>query len=99
MFARIGDVLPRFLIYERLFLNHERLIEALSVAYLDIITFCCDAKAVFRRGQRSSSRSQLSLHVSIPQGFKHTEATFPFHTSRSDALRRFDCDLTPKGFL
>ena len=50
MFARIGDVLPRFRTYERLFSNHESLIQALSMAYLDIITFCTNAKAVFRRG-------------------------------------------------
>ena len=59
MFARIGDVLPRFRTYERLFSDHERLIQALSMAYLDIITFCTNAKAVFRRGQRSSSKCSL----------------------------------------
>ena len=56
MFARIGDVLPRFKTYERLFSNHQTLIQALSMAYLDIITFCTTAKAVFRRGQRSCSK-------------------------------------------
>lgn len=54
MFTRIGDVLPRFKTYERLFSNHDQLIEALSKAYLDILKFCYDAKAVFRRGQRLS---------------------------------------------
>ena len=63
MFVRIGDVLPRFRTYERLFSNHERLINALSIAYLDIITFCTSAKAVFRRGQCSSSKSFQSLWV------------------------------------
>ena len=48
MFERIGDVLPRFNIYERLFSDHERLLETLSVAYLDIISFCQDAKSAFR---------------------------------------------------
>ena len=48
MFGRIGDVLPRFNIYERLFSDHERLLETLSVAYLDIISFCQDAKSTFR---------------------------------------------------
>ena len=60
MFARIGDVLPRFRTYERLFSNHESLIQALSMAYLDIITFCTNAKAVFRRGQRSSSKCSVT---------------------------------------
>lgn len=57
MFSRIGDVLPRFQVYERLFPNHDRLVHALSEAYVDIIVFCSDAKAVFRRGQRSSLTS------------------------------------------
>ena len=57
MFSRIGDILPRFQVYEKLFPNHERLVHALSVAYVDIIAFCSDAKAVFRRGQRSSLTS------------------------------------------
>ena len=60
MFARVGDVLPRFNTYERLFSNHESLIQALSMAYLDIIIFCTNAKAVFRRGQRSSSKSTMT---------------------------------------
>lgn len=57
MFARIGDVLPRFQIYEKLFPHHERLTQALSIAYVDVIAFCSDAKAVFRRGQRASLTS------------------------------------------
>ena len=70
MFERIGDVLPRFRTYERLFSNHEHLIRALSVAYFDIITFCADAKAVFRRGQRSSSELSDHLHASVGHGTK-----------------------------
>ena len=57
MFSRIGDVLPQFQVYEKLFRNNERLIHALSVAYVDVIVFCSDAKAVFRRGQRGSLTS------------------------------------------
>lgn len=49
MFASIGDVLPRFQIYEKLFGNHVRLVESLSVVYLDIMRFCIDAKRIFRR--------------------------------------------------
>ncbi|KAF2495524.1 hypothetical protein BU16DRAFT_610481 [Lophium mytilinum] len=51
--ARIGDVLPRFRIYERLFPDHTRLVLALADAYLDIIKFCTDAKAVFTAGKNS----------------------------------------------
>lgn len=57
MFTRIGDVLPRFRVYERLFSNHERLVQALSLAYVDIVVFCSECKTVFRHGQRSSMTS------------------------------------------
>lgn len=52
MFARIGDVLPRFRIYEKLFSGHEQLVQSLSIVYVDILKFCTDAKAVFRQGRR-----------------------------------------------
>lgn len=52
MFARIGDVLPRFRVYEKLFPGHEQLVQSLSIVYVDIIKFCTDAKAVFRQGRR-----------------------------------------------
>ncbi|KAF1998479.1 hypothetical protein P154DRAFT_439146 [Amniculicola lignicola CBS 123094] len=51
MFARIGDVLPRFQIYEKLFRTHERLLAALSMAYLDILGFCISAKDFFLRAK------------------------------------------------
>ena len=73
MFARIGDVLPRFQVYEKLFRNHERLIHALCVAYVDIIVFCSDAKAVFRRGQRVSL---TSLKVGFKLLWKPFESQF-----------------------
>lgn len=55
MFAEIGDIVPRFRVYEKLFPSHERLTQALSVVYLDIIKFCTDAKAVFKKGKSASS--------------------------------------------
>ena len=73
MFASIGDVLPRFQVYEKLFHNHERLIHALSVAYVDVIVFCSDAKAVFRRGQRASL---TSLKVGFKLMWKPFERQF-----------------------
>lgn len=63
MLARIGDILPRFQVYEKLFRNHERLVHALSVAYVDVVVFCSDAKAVFRRGKRGPL-------TSVKVGFK-----------------------------
>ena len=57
MLSSIGDILPRFRIYERLFSNHELLIQALSKVYVDIISFCAEVKRVFRDGQRATSKS------------------------------------------
>jgi hypothetical protein len=61
MLARIGDVVPTFATYEKLFGNHERLLNALSVIYLDILTFCMDAKRVFQQGRKQgiSGMSQV----------------------------------------
>ena len=52
MLADIGDVVPRFQIYERLFQDHLRLTQALSNAYLDVIEFCTTVKNVFKKAQR-----------------------------------------------
>ena len=51
MLAKIGDVIPRFQIYERLFPSHLhlRLTQALSNAYLDVLRFCFVVKRAFRK--------------------------------------------------
>lgn len=54
MFFDIGEVLPRLHVYERLFPGHERLVQALSVIYCDLIHFCSDAKHALRRVKPSS---------------------------------------------
>ncbi|KAL9118913.1 MAG: hypothetical protein Q9187_004535 [Circinaria calcarea] len=64
MFVRIGDVLPQFRVYEKLFASHERLVQALSKVYVDILEFCTDAKAVFRKGKRPST-STFSIHFKL----------------------------------
>ena len=89
MFARIGDILPQFQVYEKLFPDHERLIHAISVAYVDIIVFCSDAKAVFRRGQRASL---TSLKVGFKLMWKPFESQFGqqldnFRTHRKNVER------------
>ena len=67
MFGRIGDILPRFRIYEKLFPDHHRLVQALSRAYLEILNFCSKAKAVFRRGKRSRGKyDHYPFYVSRP---------------------------------
>jgi hypothetical protein len=53
MLAQIGDVLPRFRIYQKLFKNHERLLVALSKAYLDVLEFCVQTKNFFLSARRS----------------------------------------------
>ena len=53
MFSSISNIIPRLQVYERLFPDHERLIQAMSAVYFDVLHFCSDAKKVFRRGKRS----------------------------------------------
>jgi hypothetical protein len=56
MLAQIGDILPRFRVYERLFKNHERLLVALSAIYLDVLRFCVASKDLFVKARRSRSK-------------------------------------------
>lgn len=76
MFAQIGNLLPQLSVYEKLFPHHERLTHALSVTYVDILGFCVDAKAVFRRGQRASS---TSLRIGSKLLWKPFETQFGQH--------------------
>jgi hypothetical protein len=47
MYERIGDLLPRFRSYERLFSSHPQLLVYLADAYLEIVQFSYDASRVF----------------------------------------------------
>lgn len=49
MFGQIGDALPLFQYYERLFPNHQCLHAVLAKVYLDIIIFRVDAKPIFEK--------------------------------------------------
>lgn len=51
MFTRIGEVLPNFRVYQRIFEGHLTLFNALSEVYLDVITFCLEAKKVFSKAK------------------------------------------------
>ncbi|KAL8727649.1 MAG: hypothetical protein Q9166_005885 [cf. Caloplaca sp. 2 TL-2023] len=73
MFAEVGDALPRFRVYENLFSSQERLVQALSVVYVDILTFCTEAKAVFRRGRRPS---MTNLSIAFKLSWKPFERQF-----------------------
>jgi hypothetical protein len=83
MFARIGDVLPRFRDYERLFPNHERLLQALSTVYVDIMKFCVKAKGVFRQAKhRSVVNSKIALKLAwkpFDRQFGHIIEDFRHH--------------------
>ncbi|KAG7006857.1 hypothetical protein G7Y79_00012g031930 [Physcia stellaris] len=64
MIVKIGNVLPRIHVYEALFPNHERLVQALSFIYCDLLAFCDEAKKVLRKPKRS----MLSITF---KGFEH----------------------------
>ena len=80
MFNRISDLLPRLRIYEKLFSAHESLVQALSVVYLDVLTFCSDAKAMFRR----------SKHTLLKSVWKPFERQFE---SRMESFRRHQKEM------
>ncbi|OCK94981.1 uncharacterized protein K441DRAFT_92684 [Cenococcum geophilum 1.58] len=61
MFTRIGNNLPRCRIYQALFPSHGRLLQAISIVYLDIIHFCVDAKTIFRKLKHSMPRALLKF--------------------------------------
>jgi hypothetical protein len=60
MFAHIGDNLPRFRVFQKLFSRHERLLASISNAYLDVIAFCVEVKELFIKARKTSSICFLS---------------------------------------
>jgi hypothetical protein len=46
----INQQLPQWSIYESLFPTHKRVSLAVSNAFLDVLRFCAQAKAVLRKG-------------------------------------------------
>lgn len=61
MLERIGDVLPRCQTYQNLFLSNTRLLQLISVAYVDIIHFCWTTKKAFRKMKKSTTGNDFSL--------------------------------------
>lgn len=55
MLGRIGDVLPRCQVYQNLFSTNQRILQLISVAYVDIIYFCWTAKKSFRKMKKSTT--------------------------------------------
>ena len=78
MFARIGDILPRLRDYERLFGSHERLVQAISMLYVDILEFCADVKSLFRAHRLPSSTTNNS--------FENPGMTLTLHSGQSTCI-------------
>ncbi|MCJ1267662.1 hypothetical protein MMC22_007548 [Lobaria immixta] len=65
MLGRIGDVLPRCQVYQNLFSTNKRLLQVISVAYVDIIHFCWTAKKAFRKMKKSTTSTALHLTLKL----------------------------------
>jgi len=76
---RIGWVLPRFRVYEKVFGHHQRVIAALATAYLDIITFCGEIKAFIRSIQKSRIKSFTKLFGPLDHHLTDALARFRLH--------------------
>lgn len=61
MLERIGDVLPKCQVFQNLFSTNGKLLQAISVAYVDIIHFCWTAKKTFRKMQKSTTCNSCGL--------------------------------------
>lgn len=66
MLTKIGDALPHLRDYERLFPNHERLLVAISEAYLIIVYFCTDVKNMFGDAKKSKSEWAFAYPSRMP---------------------------------
>jgi len=78
MLEQIGDALPRFEAYEKLFRGHQNLKHALSDVYLDLLHFLTEAKRLF---SRSSLRLVLrALWKSFNQTFEDDLAKLKRHS-------------------
>lgn len=61
MLSKITDLLSQFSIYDALFRGHERVVAAVSRAFLDIFQFFTEAKSVLRRGRGVCGSNQHCL--------------------------------------
>ncbi|KAL8821118.1 MAG: hypothetical protein Q9191_007378 [Dirinaria sp. TL-2023a] len=85
MLAQIGQVVPRFQIYERLFPSHLRLTQALATAYLDVIVFCTTVKAVFKRAKR---HSMVNLRILLKVAWRTVDKEFGTFMARFQQHRK-----------
>lgn len=70
MLAQIGEVIPRYRIYEMLYGKHARFLLALSEAYLDVLKFCTQTKAYFKRAKKSLSTCSIDF-ATVTQDSHH----------------------------
>ncbi|KAG4436826.1 hypothetical protein IFR05_007675 [Cadophora sp. M221] len=78
--GRIGDVLPRFQDYERIYgrEKHQRLTQALSNAYLDIIVLCAQFRKTIHE-QKSSTLRRLYKPLSLNRQLDEAVERFREH--------------------
>lgn len=79
IFERVGWILPRFRVYEKVFNRHPRVIIALSTAYLDIINFCGEIKNFIRSIQRSRIKPFTKLFAPLEHHLNDGIARFRLH--------------------
>ena len=58
MLSKIGEILPRCRDYEKLFAHHRRMHLAITDIYLDVLNFCTEVKAIFRKAKSDSGISK-----------------------------------------
>ncbi|KAK0118571.1 hypothetical protein ONS95_007457 [Cadophora gregata] len=87
--GRIGDVMPRFRDYERIYCRekHQRLTQALSNAYLDIIELCTQFRKTILE-QKTSSLRRLLKPVSLDRQFDEAIERFRQHKKSVDEEAR-----------
>ncbi|KAL2064621.1 hypothetical protein VTL71DRAFT_3758 [Oculimacula yallundae] len=87
--GRIGDILPRFRDYERIYSRekHQRLTQALSNAYLDIIVLCTQFRKTLRE-QKASSFRRLLKPMSLDRQFDEAVERFRQHKKAIDEEAR-----------
>jgi hypothetical protein len=61
MLADIGDELPRYVILQRLYKNHEALLAGLASIYLEVMRFCVATKDLLVRARKHRSTSVVIL--------------------------------------
>lgn len=60
MLLQIGNCLPQFQDYERLFSNHDRLLLRLSDSYLNMVRFCKEVKWLFKTAKGRKGNHLIS---------------------------------------